>query len=50
MPGEVVSTKLEGEDWKVTDSSTVGAVVEDEVCVTNCVVAWSEVCVEVAIV
>ena len=35
VPGEVASAKFEGEDWKVTDSSNVGAVVEDEVWVIN---------------
>jgi len=33
VAGEVASGKLEGEDWKVMDSSNVGAVVEDEVWV-----------------
>jgi hypothetical protein len=35
VPGEVACAKFEGEDWKVTDSSNVGAVVEDEVWVIN---------------
>ncbi len=33
VAGEVASGKLAGEDWKVTDSSNVGAVVEGEVWV-----------------
>jgi len=30
VPGDVASTKFEGADWKVTDSSNAGGVVEDE--------------------
>lgn len=35
VPGDVASTKFEGADWKVTDSSNVGAVVEDEIRVVE---------------
>jgi len=41
VPGDVASMKFVGKDWNVTDSSSGGAVVEDEVCVA----VWYIVCV-----
>ena len=34
VPGDVASAKLEGADWKVTDSNNPG-VVEERVCVAD---------------
>lgn len=42
VPGEVTLKKSDGEDWKVTDCSNGGAIVDAEVWVTD----WVD-CVEV---
>ena len=34
-PGVAALTKFDGEDWNVTDSRSAGAVVDEEVCVTD---------------